>query len=413
MSPAATPPKTPVSMQAEHCIICGVSIGIQDTNLTRIRCFETKPVERKHIRLYPAAELEKAYFRNHPYRWISLYRLSGISASFILYSLKFQRRTSLTGDRILVIYNPDLNEWTLSGIGSRHPEREVGYVPWDPTAALIDQNIVTPTEDLMEVRKWALKQDSDTVLGFPVHMHCWTMTEVVLGDVLEQHFDALCRILRQQWTAYRKGWDMQYIQRQLWHQTWGSGFAWLRPGLYSKGEKGKTCCTPFLTFYFLVPSEPLTRRIVNDPLRICAIKRTLRDDQNRKPRKKTQPPPVQPVASPAFFFPWMSLSVEIQMLVLEYLTDNDIDNLRTASRHAVPDYYWRHVARKALKFGRAHDEGKRRDWEYVWGRLRRSYEHADKEEWMNHARIAGFLGKIKAELWRSLRPGTWEGTRVE
>ncbi|PYH93361.1 hypothetical protein BO71DRAFT_484639 [Aspergillus ellipticus CBS 707.79] len=309
----ATPnhPTTPVTIQAEHCLICGVQIGEHDVNLPRIRCFKTKPIVTNHVRLYEAEELEKAYFRNNPLRWISIYRLSGLS----LFLFAAHLRTSLT---VTQLHTSDLRPRNpaIQGLRDRitSPRPERGTHTLGSDRGLLEQKVVIPPKELAVVTK--LDPDSEgfpkILLGLPTHMHGWTMAMSTLGDISSERFQHFCQVLRGEWQKYCKGWVIPRPERDEWKDTPDSGFAALRPGYYTRGGT------------------------VSDPLRIDAIKQIFYVNQKKVKKQASNSRRSQ---SSSCCSGWMSVLLEARMLILECLDFKDIVNPHQAYEGAVPAYY--------------------------------------------------------------------------
>ncbi|PWY80775.1 hypothetical protein BO94DRAFT_548069 [Aspergillus sclerotioniger CBS 115572] len=368
---------TRIRIASQCCLICGLNIGYREQRshfwtspeLLNIpqsirKTLPTQPEVRRDAKLYCATEVENAYHPNNCYLWMGLYQLINLT--------KINQ----------VIYRPDTNEYTLSGVGLRIANIKPAYVPWDQSKAFIDQiSTGLSSPDLTEVSMTYLRnQDHDTI-GYPMHMHCWTMARAT-GSINEPgNLGLFCQILWKEWTKFKQAMNGRLPEIQ---------------------ENGGTSSETGFISYRLGCQPPGV--IAEDPLRIHAVKKII-DTSTRSPWGPHKP---------RIGRNWKSLPDEIQLLILDKLSSEQIEPLATAYRDAIPGVYWWHIICRKLRFEEHVLEDPNPDLESFGSAIARlSVTDYNKNwetrwQWSNRNKIFTFLTLIDEELAEALIYGLAE-----
>ncbi|PYI08775.1 hypothetical protein BO78DRAFT_416373 [Aspergillus sclerotiicarbonarius CBS 121057] len=194
---------------------------------------------------------------------------------------------------------------------ARELENEIGHIPWDPSKAFIDnRDDGLSTTNLAAVSMTQNKdQNPQDAIGYPMHMHCWTMTRVIIGQVNEQpdNLRVLCQIL---WEEIK---DFETIMNR--------GNPSINPFSSRHGYR------EYRVNFFHI------EQLVKDPLRISFFKQVL--DSSRRLgslRERRQP-------NSGNSFRLKSLPPEILELILEKLSSEEMKCLMLAYGDAVPIYH--------------------------------------------------------------------------
>ena len=119
---------------------------------------------------------------------------------------------------------------------------QVGYVPWDQSKAFIDRREPGfSTPDLAEDSMTYIPNQDHDPIGYPMHMHCWTMARAT-GQINEPgNLGIFCQILWNEWTKCKDAMEGT-LREDL--GSWGtfseSGFLSYRLGCRPPGVIGKS-----------------------------------------------------------------------------------------------------------------------------------------------------------------------------
>jgi hypothetical protein len=208
--------------------------------------------------------------------------------------------------------------------------------------------------------------------GFPIHAHCWTLAERVVGDKAEKELNLLIRIIRQRWE------DEGLLNEST------SMTAWLK-------EQTRGTCADDYTNEF-----EITRNLIaiRDPIAVQEV-----TDLIQKSGQKYNPTAIgrSRITTAKSSMIVSSLPVDILFLVLDLLHHRDIRAALDATGWHVQASYWRARLRQGLIFELdAVGPDAHLDWQFLCLEMEQLME--ESYGLLNRQRIHNALEEIKQRL---------------
>lgn len=160
--------------------------------------------------------------------------------------------------------------------------------------------------------------------GYPIHAHCWTLIQRIIGPCVDDRLDLFIKVLRERW-------------RELSIQ--------LSDYIYTDGGQ----CLAFIDDGKLLEHDKLDAKTfaLRDPIHIPAIRDLIQKSTKRPVRARTKrktrswyshPLIIEPLESSLSSF---DLPLDIKYIILDLLNHADIRNALVALGWRIPDQYWR------------------------------------------------------------------------
>ncbi|KAL5334270.1 hypothetical protein BJX70DRAFT_402723 [Aspergillus crustosus] len=196
------------------CIICGVDLPPYNPRflsnrptwgrLNRAR-FGAENKHKKQNVVVPASEVEGTDLKNYPQEWMQLHRV--------------------------VLHDLSSNKISISGISCGTASR---CVPTDPSKARIagqvrqgdrwntkfemvqmldqhkEKSVINTTPEAAGTEHEPRSTSSDTVVGYPMHVHCWLLLDRVIGqERVTQNMSKFLQTVHSFWAAHEPEWKIR------------------------------------------------------------------------------------------------------------------------------------------------------------------------------------------------------------